>query len=263
MSENKPSRETGPFRASQLGPDDRYELSDGHAIYCEPNGGRNGRANLSGGEVLDADPSVEEAGIDVGYAPHEKMLRAPDVSVGNVPNTSGWVQGAPPLALEYADTGQDELSLQSKIQELLAHGRKFVWVARLVGPRRVEIYEPDRPMRIATSGDELLAPGILRNPVPVDALFDRQAAHRATFRSLLQRQGYESLDEVRQEGRAEGHAEGRQEGRALSLVAILEARGIAFSDKDRQRILQCSDQATFDRWLRSAATKVSIEDILT
>jgi hypothetical protein len=53
-------------------------------------------------------------------------------------------------------------------------------------------------------GEELTAPGILQNPVPVDALYDRQAAHAVTLRNLLQRQGYRDLDEVRGEGRQEG-----------------------------------------------------------
>jgi hypothetical protein len=46
-------------------------------------------------------------------------------------------------------------------------------------------------------------PGVLRNPVPVEALYDRRAAHRVTLRNLLQRQGYENLDAVRAEGVAQ------------------------------------------------------------
>jgi hypothetical protein len=87
----------GPFRADQIRSGDPYELSNGHAIPCSPPGGRGSRANLLGGSVLGSDPAVEEAGIDTGYSPTSDTLRAPDVAVGNVPDTPGWVQGAPPL----------------------------------------------------------------------------------------------------------------------------------------------------------------------
>src|SRR5207244_2396240 len=77
----------GPFLADQIGSGDPYELSNGHAILCRPPGGRGSRANLLGGLVLGSDPAVEEAGIDTGYSPSSDTLRAPDVAVGNVPNT--------------------------------------------------------------------------------------------------------------------------------------------------------------------------------
>ncbi|HXU32848.1 MAG TPA: hypothetical protein VN851_19935, partial [Thermoanaerobaculia bacterium] len=60
------------------------------------------------------------------YAPTPETLRAPDIAVGNVPNAPDWVQGAPPLAVEYADTGQDEKELAVKISELLAAGTQIV-----------------------------------------------------------------------------------------------------------------------------------------
>jgi Uma2 family endonuclease len=90
--------------------------------------------------VLDTDPTVEEAGVDTGFSAEPNALRAPDIAIGNVPDAPGWVRGSPPLAVEYADTGQDEQDLQTKIAELLKAGTRFVWVVRLVGPRRVEVY---------------------------------------------------------------------------------------------------------------------------
>ena len=59
-------------------------------------------------------------------------------------------------------------------------------------------------MRIAQPGAELQAPGILQNPVAVLALFARHAAHEVTLRNLLQRQGYSSLNAVRDEGATKG-----------------------------------------------------------
>jgi Uma2 family endonuclease len=196
----------------QLSSPSRYELVDGRPVECTPAGGQHGSGNLTGGTVLMTDPAVEEAGVDVGYGLDEHNLRAPDVAVGNVPMRPGWVAGAPMLAVEYADTGTQEADLRDKIKALTARGTRWVWVVRLVGPRRVEVYEDGARTRTALPGSLLEAPGVLRNKVRVEELYDRRAALAATFRNLLQREGYESLEEVFQEGRQEGHQEGHKEG---------------------------------------------------
>jgi len=212
----------GFLRSSDVSPKSRYELHDGHPIYCAPTGGDGARTTLAGAEILDTDPDVDEAGIDAGFSPTPGMLRAPDVAVGNVPDRMGWIEGVPPLAVEYAGSGQDERGLQEKIQDFLGAGTKLVWVVRLVGPRRVEIYERDKPVRTVGPGSELSAPGILRNSFPVEAFYDRGTAHRVTLRNLLQREGYESLDEVREEGHEEGH----EEGLRTAIRDLCEAFGI-------------------------------------
>jgi hypothetical protein len=154
--------------------------------------------------VLDTDPTAPPAGVDAGLSPVPTMLRAPDVAVGGLDYEPGWSPTAPPLCVEYADRGQDEPELQKKIVELLRCGTRFVWVVRMTGLRRVEVHEPGKPMRTVLPGDVLDAPGILKNAVPVDALYDREAAHRHTLKNLLQREGYQDLDAVKDEGLKEG-----------------------------------------------------------
>src|SRR3954470_548004 len=219
----------GPFRADQLRSGDPYELSNGHPVHCLPTGGRGGRATNVGGGVLASDPAVPDVGVDVGFSPSPDVLRAPDLSVGEMPDQPGWVQGAPPLAVEYADTGQDEADLRLKIQELFAAGTLYVWVVRLTGPRRVEVHRPGKGMRTFNPDEQLEAPGILANPVPVKALYDRDTARQVIFRNLLQREGYASLEEVRAEGEAQGRAVGEAAGEVQALreavVEVLTARG--------------------------------------
>lgn len=264
----------GPFLAEHIREGSPYELSDGHPMLCLPSGRRGGRSNLIGGEVLETDPAVKAAGVDIGFSKDASHLRAPDVSVGDFSNEPGWAPGAPPLAVEYADTGQDEDELKKKIGELLGAGTKHVWVVRLVGPRRVEIHEPGRKMRLAKPGDSLTAPGILKNPVPVLALFDREAAHEATLRNLLQRRGYEDLAAVRAEGQLEGKLEGRVEGKAEgkaegeitglreALFAVLKARGLPISKDERALIMVARDASVLGHWVARAATADSTRDAL-
>jgi Uma2 family endonuclease len=236
----------GPFQVDQLRAGDRYELDDGHLRYVAPTGGDGSRGAIAGAEVLDTDPAVESAGMDAGFALGPKTLRAPDVSVGSVPDAPGWIAGAPLLAVEYASTGQDEGDLQVKIRQLLGAGTRYVWVVRLLGPRRVEIHESGKPMRVAVPGEELLAPGILQNPVPVQALFDRTAAQELAFHNLLQRRGYSNLESVR--------AEGRLEGQRDALRALLQARGLGLGPAEEARISSCHDAAVIQRWIVRAAT---------
>jgi hypothetical protein len=162
------------------------------------------------------------------------------------------------LAVEYADTGQDEAELRIKIQELFAAGTRFVWVVRLTGPRRVEVHQPNERIHIANPGEQLVAPGILANPVPVEALYDREAANRVIFRNLLERQGYASLDEVRAEGQAEGEIEGLRK----AILAVLDGRGLAPGDDLRAALANSTDSATLESVLRRAATASAAAEIL-
>ncbi len=249
----------GPFLAAHVRDGDSYELSNGHPIECSPSGPLHSSSNLIGGEVLDTDPDVEWAGIETGYSPDPGELRAADIALDRPPagDVDGWVPGAPRLAVEYAATGQDEKQLQKKIAEFFAHGTEFVWVVRLLGPRRVEVYAPDGSVEVKAGGEELTAPGILRNPVPVLALFDRAAGHRAVFRNLLQREGYENLDAVRMEGWKEGQARGLAE----AILAVLESRLKTVDATSRERILICRDLDLLRRWAIRAANVRRVGDV--
>ena len=248
----------GPFRADQLRPGDPYELSHGHAIVCLPTGGRGAKAIGAGAKALASDPAVQDLGVDTGFSPTPDTLRAPDLAVGRIPDEPGWVPGAPPLAVEYADTGQDEPQLAAKIRDLLDAGTRFVWVVRLTGPRRVEIHEPGQPIRIARPGEELTAPGILANPLPVEALYNPRVSDEVSFRNLLQRQGYASLDAVRAEG------EGQGEAAALrgAILEVFAARSLAVEEEGVQaKIIACQDPELLRRWLRLAVTVASPADL--
>ncbi len=272
MPQRQPQDLGGPFRADQIRDGDRYELSGGHPIYCAPAGPEHAGRNLTGAAALDTDPAVDWAGVDAGFAPAPDMLRAPDIAVAPpalVAAQRGWIPGVPPLAVEYASHGQDEAALQTKIADLLGQGTRAVWVVRLVGPRRVEVYCPEEPMRVCGPGEQLTAPGVLRNPVPVEALYDREAAHEATFRNLLQRRGYEDLDQVRDEGKAEGRAEGKAEGEAAGvrqglaegILMILRTRAIPVSEAIGRRIRECTDAARLGAWLLAAARVDQAEQV--
>jgi len=247
-----PLRNTrGPFRAEHLRSGDPYELSNGHTVRCMPTGGREALATGAGYKALAEDPAVEAIAIDAGFAPVAETMRAPDLSIGKIADAPGWVHGIPKLAVEYADTGQDEDDLAQKAEDLLSAGTLYVWVVRLHGPRRVEVHEPDRPTRTVLPGEKLEAPGVLADAVAVEALYDLDRAGEVSFRHVLRRlTGHDTLDAVRAEGKAE------------AVLSMLEARGVAVNEDDRKRILTCADLPTLERWLRLVATVTSVGEIL-
>lgn len=253
----------GPFRPEHVKDGDRYEISNGHPVYVAPAGGRHGKEHLVGALPLATDPAVREAGIDVGYALDDHTLRAPDISIGNVPDAPGWAQGAPRLAVEYADRGTNEDDLQTKIGELLAAGTELVWVVRLVGPRRVDVHargETPRTVPADGAGAVLEAPGILSRPLPVDALFDHERAREVALSNLLAKHGYGSLDALHADARAEGEVLGRAHGvtlgRAEGLRRAIETLCATFGvplDDARRAQIAAADETALDAFVAHLA----------
>jgi hypothetical protein len=58
----------------------------------------------------------------------------------------------PPLVCWSAPVKRDLLDFNKKIDEFLAAGTRFVWVVRLVGRRRVDVYERGKAMRTVYAG---------------------------------------------------------------------------------------------------------------
>ncbi len=104
----------GPFRAIDLPSGAPYELDNGHPVLRMPATQRVGALRGLALQIISIDPLVKHAGVEIGFELGEGTVRAPDVSVLASAPTNGWAQTAPPLAIEYADSGQDETELQAK-----------------------------------------------------------------------------------------------------------------------------------------------------
>lgn len=95
-------------------------------------------------------------------------------------------------------------------------------------------------------------------PLPVAALLDKAAASIAAVRGMAA-QGNPEIQ--RRETAAEARGEAR--GRAKTLLKVLEARGIAVSETQRQEILSSHDLDCLDRWALRAALASSAEEVLS
>lgn len=261
----------GPFRASQLLPKSDYELVNGHPASCSPAGCDGAGAILNGGSVIRSDPKVKRACVGQGFSPDDVTVLAPDIAIIPEGGPPGRIPGVPGFAVEYAGTGQDEASLQEKIHELLARGTRLIWVVRLVGPRRVEVYTPDGEVTLVVTGEMLTAPEFIANAIPVEALWDPEAADRATLHNLLGRFGYRDVEAIREEGREEGREKGREEGREsgelatlrLAVETVLRSRSLPLTEAECARIAAETDRSRLRRWLSGASAATTLDEALS
>ena len=77
--------------------------------------------------------------------------------------------------------------------------------------------------------------------------------------------GYEYQDEFSRryvaEGVERGKVEGKTQGKAEGVLAVLGARKLKLSGKQRQAILACKGVAQLDRWIARAAVVTQASDL--
>jgi hypothetical protein len=99
-------------------------------------------------------------------------------------------------------------------------------------------------------------------PISVAALFDPTAADNAVAAALIAKSNPGSPQWIRQR-EAEGEARGEARGQAAAVLKVLESRGVAVSEAQRQQILRCQDLDRLDRWLRRAIEASSADEALS
>ena len=80
-----------------------------------------------------------------------------------------------------------------------------------------------------------------------------------TMEEILRERGHQ---EGWLKGEAKGLAEGEAKGLAKALLRLLDAKGVPMDDGARQRIQDCRDVATLERWLDRAVSATQISDVL-
>ncbi len=142
------------------------------------------RLRLSAALLLASDPAVKWTGTAAELTPGPRMLARSTGDAGS--EGPGWISQSPPLAVEIADGDHDGGDLEQKIRDLIDLGVRTVWVARLAGPRRVEVHAPGQETRSVSLERNLTAPGILSRPVPALAFFDRKVALAQVLKRQLE-----------------------------------------------------------------------------
>ncbi|MBK8480613.1 MAG: hypothetical protein IPL40_05500 [Proteobacteria bacterium] len=100
------------------------------------------------------------------------------------------------------------------------------------------------------------------------------AALRCQLEELMQSGGYtyqsdfakrylaQGKAEGEAKGKAEGEAKGKAEGEAQALLRILAARGLAISEDQRARMLDCTNLPLLDAWIDRALEATTVVELL-
>jgi len=71
------------------------------------------------------------------------------------------------------------------------------------------------------------------------------------------------VERIHDQGISEGKAKGRAEGKAESVLKRLDARHLAPSPEQRQRVTSCTDPAQLDLWFDRAITAGTAAEVFT
>lgn len=167
--------------------DGRYELVDGEVVEMAPVRRRHGRTAINIGAAFHNYCRLTGVGwpeVEVGYRVRSgpDTVRGPDVSLVLGADTegdeqeSGFVPGAPDIAVEVVSPSNTTAEIERKISEYLAAGAQRVWLVypptRTVG-RRVVVHYLDGTAVTYSGGDvitdEELLPGF---SLPLSEIFE-------------------------------------------------------------------------------------------
>lgn len=185
---------------------------------------------------------------------------APDVSVfprARSAETGG--RQLEELAFEVAST-QSLSDAGRKAQKLTARGVRRVFVIDVERQRALEWSRETNGWRLLDQSS-LIEDAALAASLPVAALVSAAKADDAVARALLLKHN-QVLEAALASRRREGLLEGKAEGKAEAILAVLKARGVAFSVEERERIVAVRDEALLERWLQAAVVCGSVADLL-
>ncbi len=141
----------------------RWELIEGELQMMSPAGEEHGRIAFRIGRILDRFVHPQRLGelyaAETGFilTRDPDTVRAPDlafVRTARIEKTTGFIIGAPDLAVEVVSPHDKEPLITSKAHQWLDAGAQAVW---LVWPRdrRVTVYTKDAPPRDFNEADTL------------------------------------------------------------------------------------------------------------
>jgi predicted transposase YdaD len=81
-------------------------------------------------------------------------------------------------------------------------------------------------------------------------------AARQILEAMMTTSEYEKtfVERIHDQGISEGEAKGKAEGKAEDVLKLLDARHLAPSKEQRQRVTSCTDPAQLDVWFDRAIT---------
>jgi Uma2 family endonuclease len=246
-------------------PETRYEVLDGELVYVPPadppHAARHSKASALV-EVHAADDFTVASDMLTRTSATDDF--APDVSV--FPTARDPVTGGRQLEhLAFEVVSRGSLGpVAEKARKLTTRGVRRVFVIDIERARVLEWSTELASWRVLDTTAHI-EDRCLAAPLPVAALLDDASANEAIAQALIIRRN-PAIEAVkvqsRREGRREGQREGKRERGAAALLAVLAARGIPLTERDRARILGEQDPDRVLAWIARAATCSTLAEVL-
>jgi hypothetical protein len=237
-------------------PETRIEVLDGKKIVSMPADPKHATKHCD-------TTAVFHAHVAEGYTAAVDMLTrtsrtsdfAPDVSIfpsAPDPKTKG--RQLEELAFEVAS--EQALKVPTlKARKLVARGVRRVFCVLVKQGRLLEWSRATDGWATVPKTSSIDDRCLVR-PLPVAALLDAARADDEMAEALLVKR-----PPAIRRALSESEAEGRTAGKAEAVLAVLDARGIKASSALRKRILEATDAAEVDQWLRRAAVVQKAKDL--
>jgi hypothetical protein len=255
MSSPHQAEDLPPVDARLVAPNSGWEIIDGKAVEVpgcdEPHGTRQSKVTA----LLEA--AVRED-FDVAVEMLTRTSKiddfAPDVSVfprARDPLTGG--RQIEQLAFEVLST-QTLSKAGEKAAKLAGRGVRRLFAVDIRRDRVFEWARDAATWRLLPDAGAI-EDVCLAAPLPVDALVRAARADDAVARALLAKRNAVVVAAVE-----EGREEGRIEALRRAVIDLAEARGLALTRSQRQRLDDCSDLAQLQLWHRRLATVAAAHD---
>jgi Putative restriction endonuclease len=250
-------------------PEARAEIINGKVYFVPPADEPHGSSHIDLGAVVRAHLAPGYSGaLDMLTRTSKKNDFAPDGSVypsERDPKTGG--RQLEEIAFEIAS--KQSISMPTrKARELVKRGvrRVFCIVLKkqkvLEWSRETDSFQP-------LSDDFLIDDRCFVRPIPARALLDGAESDRTITEALRAREDstlMAMLDEARDQGIEKGIEKGIEEGQLRAqrqtILRLLDTRGYVVDSQIRSRVDACSDRATLDRWILSAANGKPDDDLI-
>ncbi|HEV7785889.1 MAG TPA: hypothetical protein VGQ28_11170 [Thermoanaerobaculia bacterium] len=203
---------------------------------------------------------VVQAHLASGYAGATDLLTRHDVDSDFASDTCVRKIGIDPatgarhleeIAFEVVSE-QSERNVTEKALRMHRRGVRRIFTIVIKDGWRVREWLPESQSWRPLEADAQIEDACLVKPLPVSALLDAAAADDAVVEALAAKGNPELL---RREAAVEAKA------RAEDVLMVLETRGVAVSESQRQEILGCHDLDRLDRWLRRATLASSAGEV--
>jgi|SRR5690349_19244147 len=149
---------------------------------------------------------------------------------------------------------QNERYVAEKALRMHRHGVRRIFTIWIKGGRRVCEWSPEsQSWRPLDAGSQIEDPCLV-TPLAVAALLDAAEADNAVV---------DALDAKNNPALRKREVIAEAKGVAESVLKVLETRGIAVHEVQREEILRCQDLDRLNRWLSRAVLASSADEILS